>query len=159
LSDWEDIVARVRDQILTVANVGQVHDRRRFIIDGDGLEPDWALATVGDELVLRCWTVSLDGMPQTKREAGGQAKQWNRRILIQGYLAINQAAGSENTAVTLAEQIMTVLDIDSLSGLSGLVMRGSGPCVLQKNQPQFFGIWAAHYVEILLPVFSIENLP
>jgi hypothetical protein len=154
LSTWSAIAARVVTQIQTVPNIGRVHDRRRFSVNNEDTAA-WAFARIGDEDVLRVWFTYLKRMPNTRREGGGSHRQWNESIGVEGYLALADSASSENTMIELVRSVMTVLDADSLTGLGGLVMGGSGPCVLVENQPRFFGMWAAHHVEIELPVWEI----
>lgn len=154
MSAWSAIGARVVAQVRTVQNVGQVHNRRRFAVNPDDAS-EFAFSTIGDEQILRVWFVYLKEMPKTRREGGGSHRQLNRTIVIEGYLALSDATSSENTAISLAEQIMTVLDADSLTGLGGTVMAGSGPCQLVENEPRFFGMWGAHHVEIRLPVWEV----
>lgn len=154
-STWASVVARVKAQIETVANIGLVHDRLRLAVE----EADVAAvmyATIDGEKRLRSWYVHLGTMPAEALESSGSMK-WNRVVQVEGFLQFEDAAGSEKTALALAESVIRTLWNDlRTTKLNGTVLAGKPPQIVDA-QPRSFGGVVVSYVRLEMPVVSIET--
>jgi hypothetical protein len=100
-----------------VANVGQTHDYERFADDWETLVARYQ-AMIGATTQLRGWNISLAGIdPHEQESFGGPGAVGTVEVAydyrVRGYMAVDDAAASEKTFVTLAIAIMAALDGDA----------------------------------------------
>lgn len=154
-STWDAVVARVKAQVETVADVGNVHDRLRLAVDERQFEAA-IYATIGAERKLRAWYIDLREMP-TQPSAADGTMQWSRNVTIEGFLSFEDASGSDKTAVALAESIIRTLWSDlRATKLGGTVLTGKPGRIADKNPRNFAGV-VCSYVRVEMPLESIET--
>jgi hypothetical protein len=149
------VVARIVAQMQGIANIGQVYDRRRLMMDKETFQ-SLAIATIGGEDKARVWLVHLGRMEDEFADASGSLR-WERAAIIEGILQIEDANDSESTAIALAETITKTLAADlQATKLGGTVLSGRPPR-LEENEPRFFVFVFAHYLKIVFPLITIEQ--
>jgi hypothetical protein len=153
-SSWSAIVARIVAQIQTIADVGQVHDRRRLVKTESEFIGISGVA-IGGVQQARMWQVFLESMGASFADASGALK-WNRVAVIHGFLQLEDANSSETTAITLAESICRTLSNDlQATKLGGTVLSGA-PARIIVAEPRFLLIVECNFVRIEMPLLTIE---
>lgn len=153
-SNWNAILARLKAQMDTVANVGLVHEELQLATTDEQLAA-LGKVSIDSEDKIRMWWIHLDAMPSKWTEAGGSV-DWNRQVVIEGFLQFEGTA-SAKTATSLTESIIRKLNADiRTTKLNGTILTGS-PCSLMANEPRIFTFLLVHYVRIEIAVFTVES--
>jgi len=159
-STWAAICDRVVAQLNTIANIGKVHDHTRLITSTDDFVA--AMTTdVGGEQKIRAWMIHEE-IPKvaTWEDQGGNAA-WDRLVVCEGFLQLEDASSSERTAIALAELVIRALNTDvRTTKLGGTVLSG-GPAGFpnghRPGEPRIWGPLVCNYIRVDLPVFTIES--
>lgn len=110
MTDYEQQRDAIETILLSVADVGRVHNRPRF---GDAFD-HW-IATIGGIDQIRTWEIGLDDPGvETERIQQTVLHRW-RNWRIQGYVAVEDTdlpVDSYTLINSLAEQIADALDAD-----------------------------------------------
>jgi hypothetical protein len=153
-STWNAVVARIVQQLQTIQDIGQVHDRERLVYTQDEI---YAIgdAIIGGEHKFRCWMVHLQSVDNAWADASG-AQQWNRTVLIDGYLQVEDPLSSEHAAMALAEAITRTLAADWQATRMGGLVLAADPPKLVSSAPKFFGFVGVHFVSLRMPLITLE---
>lgn len=155
-SSWGAVVARIKNRIETVANVGKVHDHLELATSADELKAIGMITLNGQDRI-RLWMVHLEQMPSTWSEQGAVA-DWLRTVQIEGFFQFEAAGAAEKDAIAVAEGIIRALnaDLKATPPLGGTVLSG-GPVVLLESNPRAFGPLLVHYIRLSAQVLTIET--
>jgi hypothetical protein len=154
-TNWTAVVARIKAQMETITNIGQVHDRRRLMTKREEFDAQ-ALADINGEKRTRFWMISLSRMDDAFLDSGGSLR-WDREAVIEGILQLEDVNSSELTADALAESVCRTLATDlRTTKLNGTVLTGRPPRI-EVNEPRFFVFVVAHYIRIVFPLISVEQ--
>jgi len=155
-SAWAAIVARIVAKMNEVPNIGLVHDSTRLAMS----EQDflgWARVDIGGDARIRTWMVTMEDVPEVSWATLDGMVDWTRRASIKGLFQVEDAQGSESTAMALAEAVCAKLDTDlAATRLAGTVSFG-GPCRIIHNEPRLFSFVLAHYIEIELALKTTDQ--
>ena len=109
--------AAIKTVLDAVTNIGATHDYERFADDWETLITLYQVDIGTDPVVsqLRGWNVSLAGIePHEQETFGGPGAtgtvEINYDYRLRGYMAVDDASGSEKTFVTLTMALITDLD-------------------------------------------------
>lgn len=96
LGDW------LTAQLATIPAIGLVHPYERLTV-----EPDLASGVFGDPQALRAWTLTRESV-QHERAPGVEARG-QERLVLRGFLSVDDLAASELVMQDLLEQIAALL--------------------------------------------------
>lgn len=156
MSSWAAIVARIKDRMQTVPDVGNVYEEIRTVGDQEQFGVI-AVAEIGGEPKDRAWMISIEAADTSWLTHDGAA-DWQRQISIEGFFGMPEfVGGTEIPAMTVAEAVCAAIDSDiRATRLDGTVLHG-GPCRLEANEPRVFGFVLCHYIKLVLPVQTVEE--
>lgn len=96
LGDW------LTAQLATIPTIGLVHPYERLTV-----EPDLASGVFGDPQALRAWTLTRESV-QHERNAGLESRG-QERLVLRGFLSVDDSQASELVLQDLIEQIAALL--------------------------------------------------
>lgn len=144
------IRARIKTVLLTVTNIGQVHDYERWADNWDDLLTLFK-ATVSGEYELRGWTVTLEDVTQEviTFQGGGTTGTVlvNYFYRVRGFLAVNDADASEKTMTALMLAAATALEADATLRSEALEKESPVVAAMHQEHRMFAGV-LCHYVEM-----------
>jgi hypothetical protein len=96
LGDW------LTEQLATIPDIGLVHPYERLTV-----EPDLAPAVFGDSQALRAWTLTRESVANDR--SPGLESRGQERLVLRGYLTVDDPQASELVMQDLLEQIAALL--------------------------------------------------
>ena len=96
LGDW------LTAQLATIPEIGLVHPYERLTV-----EPDLASGVFGDSQALRAWTLTRESVGNER--APGLETQEQERLVLRGFLSVDDSQASELVLQDLLEQIAALL--------------------------------------------------
>jgi hypothetical protein len=153
--------AALKTILLTVSNVGQVHDYERWA----GTIPDVATSfrtTISGSDCIRGWTIACEGWAQewlvyNEDEAPGHVNR-TYTYKIRGYFGLQDSTATEKTAIGIVEDVCEALDkSDELHDEEDYQGR-TPPAILTIFEPRMFGSILCHYAEITAQVTEAISL-
>lgn len=153
MSTTEAIVDRVVAQMQAITNIGVVHDRMRLALRGKKAY-ELFTAEIGGERALRAWLVHL-GRLETKQADSGSRQQWDRTLLIEGFLEFDDD-GSETSTIALAESVIRALWVDAQATRLNSTILLAHPPAIEASEPRYFAGVVCSYVRLAMPVQTLE---
>lgn len=151
---WVDVVDRIVTKLNEIDDIGHVHNRMRMVKDAPSFKAISTVA-VGEREVARMWMVHLTHLDANIITSGGDT-HWVRRLVVEGFLQLDDERESELSTIALIEQVIRKLTAESRNRLGNLVHDSKAP-TLEANEPRIFGFVTCHYVSVSLEVVSIET--
>ncbi|TAN61050.1 hypothetical protein EPN18_07380 [bacterium] len=149
-SNYVAIAANIKTKLLTVANIGQVHDYYRWSKDAGAFLAMFS-ATIGGVKQIRGWEITRTAVTEHKHGAFWRHHQFR----ISGYMGLQDAAGTDKTFQTLVENICETFRTAD-GGATWDYRNGDSPdnSAMQVNtiDVREFGAVLCHYAEITLSV-------
>lgn len=136
--------------LATVPNIGVVNDRERFVVDPSRFL-DLFKTTIGGQAQIRAWLVLRESAPVAYSTAFGETHR-RHLFVLQGLLGFADASDTYGTLQGLCDSVMAAFDAQATLGVSGVVVRGVGPCSLRAFGTAQFGSVLCHSCEIELPI-------
>lgn len=153
-TDISPVVARIRNRILTVPNVGHVHTFD--IYAADDLEP-LLVSSIDGVPTMRAWWItgpSMNARPMVQSTAQHIERTWT--YFVNGVVGVLPDGSHIETLRTLALAISDALDSDR--DLNGTVHRAD-PCrwvIAPENRTVVAGVGVG-YVQIHKPVVTLST--
>jgi hypothetical protein len=136
LGDW------LTAQLATLPAIGQVHPYERLAV-----EPDLAPAVFGASPALRAWTLTRESV-QNERNPGLESRG-QERLVLRGYLSVDDPQASELVMQDLLEQIAALLRPSHTVGTFDRV----GPLQIEQVTHAMMGqTHLCHFAQCALPV-------
>jgi hypothetical protein len=155
-SAWSAVLARVKQQMATITDIGKVNDRLQ-ILDRDTSIDDSVKVKIDGVDRVRCWYLTLGNIDTKALEAGGTT-QWTRAVVIEGFLDFEEGLGSEAATIALAERVIRTLWADcQTTRLGGTILFGQTP-KLTDTKPAYFASLVCSHARIEFPVHTVESL-
>jgi hypothetical protein len=147
-----DLSSALKTVLLTVPNIGTVHDRPRWVATWDGFL-NLFRATIGGRNLIRGWYIQRDGaQPAFASEFGAQERAHNYLITGIAGLADSDELSQYAAMQSLADTIMATLEAQADLGVAGVVEDGIGPCALESYDEQQFGSVLCHVLVLSVPI-------
>lgn len=143
--------------LATVTDVGQVHNRERFVVDPSKFL-DMFKATIGGTVQVRAWLILRESMQPDDTYAGFGEVGHRHTFVLRGFLGFQDSADTYGTLQALVDTIIALLDNQTTLSVSGTVVRGIGPCALRSFEVGQFGSVLAHVAEIEVPIETVSTL-
>lgn len=140
----------------TVADVGMVHGRERFVVDPSKFL-DMFKTTISGTTQIRAWLILRESMQPDTDTVFGEARQ-RHVFVLRGILGFQDSADTYGTLQALTDTIIALLDNQTTLSVSGTIVRGIGPCSLRSFEVGQFGSVLAHVAEIEVPIETMKAL-
>jgi hypothetical protein len=151
LDDYRALADWLVSQIGTLPNIGQVHPYERLVVT-----PEQATSVFGPASALRAWTVTRESAPGERLP--GLEDRGQDRVMLRGYLTVDDPQASELVMQDLLEQIAMLLRPSHTVGLLDRV----GPLQIEEVGHSMLGqTHLVHLAQCSLPVetFALANTP
>lgn len=142
--------------LATVTDVGTVHNRERFVVDPSAFL-DMFKATIGGTVQIRAWLILRESMQPIEDTAFGESRH-RHVFVLRGFLGFQDSADTYGTLQALIDTIIALLDNQTTLSVSGVIVRGIGPCALRSFEVGQFGSVLAHVAEIEVPIETMAAL-
>lgn len=144
----------LKSVIVAIPDTGVVHDRPRFTAN-------WSTflnlfkTTIGSHAVIRGWMIKRESAPAGEGEFGVTERVHNYILTGVAGFADSDDASQYAAMQSQADTIMATLDNQTTLGVTGVEVRGIGPCSLESYQELQFGSVLAHVFVINVPILVL----
>ena len=142
--------------LATVTDVGMVHNRERFVVDPAAFL-DMFKTTIGGTVQIRAWLILRESMQPVEDTVFGESRH-RHVFVLRGFLGFQDSADTYGTLQALIDTIIALLDNQTTLSVSGVIVRGIGPCALRSFEVGQFGSVLAHVAEIEVPIETMAAL-
>lgn len=140
----------------TVTDIGVVHNRERFVVDPSSFL-DMFKATISGTPQIRAWLILRESMQPIEDTVFGEAR--HRHIFVlRGILGFQDSTDTYGKLQGLCDTVVALLNNQTTLSVSGVVVRGIGPCALRSFEVGQFGSVLAHVAEIEVPIDTMTTL-
>lgn len=161
-----NIRADIKKAVLGVSKVGVVHDYERYASEWS-VYLDLFKTTIDSEKIIRGWTITCESFPQgasldsnigqltlgkSATESGKIIRNYTYKI--RGYFGLDDMAGSEKTAIGIAEDVVELFDYNINTGTDNW---WNYPADLTLFEIRQFGSVLCHYAEVTAIMEEIRN--
>ena len=140
----------------TVPNIGQVHDRERFVVAPSEFL-NMFKTTIDGTQQIRAWLILRESTRPSDYLVFGEMSQ-RHTFVLRGILGFQDSADTYGTLQALTDTIIALLDNQTTLSVSGTIVRGIGPCSLRSFEVGQFGSVLAHVAEIEVPIEVMKTL-
>ena len=143
------IRAAVYAAVNDVTGKGVVYDYERWAATWPAFLALFKVTEAGDGQI-RGWEVAYRGFNAVRDPQFGRLTLREHNFWVQGYLRIDDSAGSEKTAAALAEDMCDAIDANTT--IHSSPYRDASPASLEVFGPRDFGGVLCHYARIVVTV-------
>ena len=140
----------------TVPDVGEVHNRERFVVDPSKFL-DLFKTEIGGTTQIRAWLILRESVQPIDETVFGEVRH-RHLFVLRGILGFQDSADTYGTLQALVDAILALLDNQTTLSVSGVIVRGIGPCTLRSFEAGQFGSVLAHVAEIEVPIETLTTL-
>lgn len=146
------IRTKIRGIMLTVADIGVVHDYERFAGGDWGKFIEFFRCTIGGKEQIRGWELCRKAAP-ARYDSNGE-ETTTHQFVIRGYRGVRDADATEKDFNVQIEAVREKFRFNfTLDGLCEL----AGPVSVEAIDVRMFGSVLCHYCELSLPVQELYS--
>lgn len=150
MTAYTDLRVAIKDTLDNIPSIGMTHNRERFASD-PSTYLDMFNTTIGITSQIRAWLILRESVTPDRDTLFGEDTRVHNFVL-RGYMGFNDANDSYGTFQALCDTVVATFDDQTTLSVSGVEVRGVGPCSLRSFETGQFGSILAHMAVIAVPV-------
>lgn len=149
---YDSLNAAIVGVLEGISGVGTVHNRLRYVSN-----PSAYLDLFKSDGTINAWLVTRESVQVIPEGIFGEARE-RHVFVLQGFRAFVDSDSSYTTMQALCDTVRATFNNQTTLGVSGVIVRGIGPCAMRSFETGQFGSVLCHLAQIEVPIDTLTAL-